>query len=210
MNDEKEVVKLKEVEVEPPAPAHRPLNPHYLWEQLVGSLRTALQAKRHDSPMTDPIPGPTMELGTDRYGNILVPALRGRYAVDEKTKEPRFAYDANGLLSFGQKKPKRLKRHWNKKQLAMKSFAIETFRADFLQYEATVRDACAKAGKEFTGVDEQAIPALAAKSTKHAMRVFERRRLFDRKTRRDIKRASRRVNFGLVPGNVDRRAHAAV
>lgn len=213
MNSEQQPVNIhfEETAAPPPAPAPEARTPHTDWDAVITGYREVLIKARAkatgQSPVTDPIPGVTMDLGTDKYGNISVPKLRGRYAIDEKTKEPRYALDRFVRLSLG-KRHGRLRPHWNKARLALKSLSIETFRAEYQAHEDHLRMAATTVGQEFAGVPQDQLVKLAAHATKTAVREFRRRRFAARAARRTRQSVARRINFGIIPGNVDRRAHA--
>lgn len=177
-------------------------DPHGAWAMMMQGLRTKLlagAAMRGESPLVDPIPGYTMELGEDKYGKPVVPALRGKYV--------RYAFDRYGRLSLGHGKG-RLKRHFTKTQLAMKSAAIEQFRAEYTAYESMMRIEDAKDGKAFQGVTEEEIMAFAPGATKRGVRAMRKQRRAEARAKRARQQASRKINFGMLPGNSDRRAHA--
>lgn len=193
MSDEK-VIKLEEAPVA--------YNPHADWERLIGGLRAAMMealVKKGVSPVLDPVPGHTMALGADKYGNLAVPALRGRYVA--------FAFDKYGRLSTGKGKG-RLKPHWNQRKLGIKSLAIDIFRTEYAAYEKQMRLEDEKDGKEFQGISPEEFAPIAARSMKLGGREFKRRRKAERHARRERQRVSARINFGLIPGNADKRAHA--
>lgn len=196
---------LETVNLEELAKAARPArpNPHQLWDGMIAQARTKATdkaIKRGDSPIVDLLPGYTMLLGEDTKGRPVVPALRGRYV--------RYAFDRNGFLSIGKGKG-RLKPHWNKTKLQLKDTALGVFRKNLLAYEMEMRKEDAIDGKAFQGLTDEEIMPIAIRSTKNVGRVLKQRRKARREAARLRQEVSRRINRGLIPGNSDRRAHAA-
>ena len=186
----------------PPAP--KEYDPHADWYRLVGTLREALtkQLAGKQSPVTNPIPKEAL----DSYGRPL------QYAKDPETKQPRYAYDAQGRLSLGTllRHGKRIKRHYSKKQLAVKELAMTGFGDRLRDLIGQLVLAAQKEGKEFEGIPASMMSTLANNANKAARRAFKVSRREERKQQRLRHRLSRRINFGLLAGNADRRAHSGI
>jgi len=156
------------------------------WDKLVEGVRAVLRKAKglpEDGVVT--LPGDTL------------PVKYVRYALNNK-----------GMLATGKQHGRR-KPHWNKRKLALKSLSIELFRREFVAYESAMREAYAKEGKEFDGMHEGDIKLLAVRINLILPGEFNARRTAARVAARNRQRTARRVNFGLLPGSADRRAHAA-
>lgn len=185
----------------PPKP--KKYDPHADWDRLVGTLREAIMKARagKESPVINPIPNKAL----DEYGRPL------RYAKD-KADQPRYAFDAQGRLSLGTllRHGKRIKRHYSKKQLAIKELALTGFKNRLRDLIGQLVLAAEKEGKEFEGIPANMMSTLANNANKEARRNYKRGRRAARYQARMRHRVSRRINFGLLAGNADRRAHAGI
>lgn len=153
------------------------------WDKLVEGMRAVLRKAKglpEDGVVT--LPGDTLPV---------------RYI--------RYALDKNGMLATG-KKHGRQRPHWNKKKLALKSLSIELFRREFAAYETAMR---AAKGKEWDGMQEADLKIVATRVAVILPGEFKVARKAARTARHNRQRVARRINFGLIPGNSDRRAHAA-
>lgn len=119
----------------------------------------------------------------------------------------RYALDSKGNLSMGKRRGRK-NPHWNKKKLALKSLSIELFRREFIAYEAAMKEAYAKEGKQFDGMHEYDLRLLATRIAVILPGEFNARRRATRVAARDRQRVARRIGFGLLAGNGDHRAHA--
>jgi hypothetical protein len=199
MTEERQVINL---EASPVVPAEAPkFNPHVAWDALMRSIQQAKALGKSPAILEDIPTGYTMKLGKDKYGNVLVPALRGKYV--------RYAFDRYGRLSTGAPGRGRLRPHWNKTKLMIKDLGIELFRQGFTAYSDEMRAEDAKDGKPFQGITPEEFAPIAANAVKDAPRLFKKLRRAERKARRARQHVARRINFGLIPGNVDRRNHAS-
>lgn len=157
------------------------------WNTLVDGIRAVLRKAK----------------GLPEEGIVTLPGdnLPSRYI--------RYALDKHGMLSTGNTRQGRRRKHWNKRKLALKSLSIELFRREFVAYENAMRDVYAKDGKEFDGMHEADIKLLATRINLILPGEFNARKAAARVAARNRQRTARRVNFGMLPGNSDRRAHAA-
>lgn len=187
------------------APVEKKYDPHADWQQFVGALREAriqqIAKATGQSPVRNPIP----EEALDEHGRPL------QYAKD-KNEQPRYAYDNAGRLSLGvlasKHSRRRIKPHMNKRQLAVKALALAEFRRLFAALSAELSALAVKEGREFEGIPMHLMGKISAEAVQTAAAQYKINRRRERKQRRQRQQISRRINFGLIPGNSDRRAHA--
>lgn len=120
----------------------------------------------------------------------------------------RYALDSHGRLSLG-RRTGRLRPHWNKKRLAIKSLSLEIFKREAAAMIAALTQQAAEKGETFSGLTADMLGLIGVRATTLTARHFaSNRRAVSRAAdaRQDV---SRRVNHGLQQGNADRRAHAA-
>ena len=83
--------------------------------------------------------------------------------------------------------------HWNKDKLSIKSLAMTAFNKLF-------RRAASKG--EVTGSE---LRRIGNRARRLGFKLWKRSLAAKRKARRDMQKRSRRINFGLIPGNSRRR-----
>lgn len=153
------------------------------WDKLVDGCRAVLRKAK----------------GLPEEDVVVLPgdSAPGRYV--------RYALDKNGYLSTGKKHGRR-RPHWNKKKLALKDLSIQLFRREFVLYEEAMRKA---KGADWKGMEAADLSIVAARVAVILPGEFNARRTAARVAARNRHRVARRINYGLLASNADRRAHAA-
>jgi hypothetical protein len=174
-------------------------DPHAAWESLMQGVREVIWKERKNrirSPLPDPIPGYTEDVGVDKFGKPLVPKLRGRYV--------KYAFDSRGMLSIG--KPKgRENPHRSPREQKIKNLCVESFKKEFESFHSFASE---KLGEDFLGVSPEDFVKIADKATVKAKREFYRKLRSERKERNARSLSSRQINRGLIQGADNRIAHA--
>ncbi len=152
------------------------------------------------------------------WDDMVISILRTAHPEDKEVKLPtgatghyvKFALDNQGR--FAMPKPKGMRRRPHQKPKAillgklMQHFFGLALSAAFTKAK---KDADA-AGKEQPEPITHSIVQEAQKfAIAQAEKTMKKAADIERKARRDRQKTSRRINFGLVPGNTDRRSHAS-
>jgi hypothetical protein len=85
---------------------------------------------------------------------------------------------------------------------------MSIFRKLFAAKAERLQAVCKEEKIEYQGVPESALPQLGAQAMKAAVAIVDRENTRHRKVRRRMKDLSRRINYGLKPGNTNARKYA--
>jgi hypothetical protein len=150
------------------------------------------------------------EIVTEAQLRTLVP-LEGdnmRYAttIGDRKVNPRMAENKLGFFSWPKPRGRRKPRPTPHQQ-SIKSTTLGIFRKMLDSHTNVLAAEAKEQGQPFNGVPVDDINKLGAKASKLAMGVVKERGKAARRKARRTQELSRRINRGLTPGNVNKRAY---
>lgn len=128
-----------------------------------------------------------------------------RYAKDADGK-PRMATNKYGMFSWPKQRGRR-RPHMTKHAQAVKSSAIRIFKGLFAKRIIELEAAAVQSGETFNGIPNDALPAIGARATILASKGIADNRKARRRRMRNESKLQRRINTGVIAGNVNRHAY---
>lgn len=148
--------------------------------------------------------GTTVEADTEKIGKeSTIEVLRLLVELPGGTMKYKVvAVDRHGLPALPKQHGRR-KPHVSKQKLTIRSRTINFFRSLFVKHTANLAAASEAEGKPFEGTPQADMPKLGLRASSMAADQVARDARDKRRRKRNQQILSRKINYGLLPGNTN-------